>query len=147
MAPEVIRHEAYSTNADVYSFGICLWQLMMREVPFAGMTPIQAAFQVAQGARPPIRESIPGPLRDIITSCWQQDSQKRPSFTYLTMTLCSLLNSTNAASQTLAIASNMLTNVDGNSNVNVDFSTPLVMGAFITSDGDHNEQNNVGLEI
>ena len=30
MAPEVIRHENYSSNADVYSFGILLWQLITR---------------------------------------------------------------------------------------------------------------------
>lgn len=30
MAPEVIRHESYSSNADVYSFGIVLWQLITR---------------------------------------------------------------------------------------------------------------------
>lgn len=30
MAPEVIRHESYSSNADVYSFGILLWQLITR---------------------------------------------------------------------------------------------------------------------
>ena len=28
MAPEVIKHESYSSNADVYSFGIVLWQLI-----------------------------------------------------------------------------------------------------------------------
>lgn len=32
MAPEVIRHESYSSNADVYSFGILLWQLISRYV-------------------------------------------------------------------------------------------------------------------
>jgi tRNA A-37 threonylcarbamoyl transferase component Bud32 len=32
MAPEVIRHESYSSNADVYSFGILLWQLITRYV-------------------------------------------------------------------------------------------------------------------
>lgn len=28
VAPEVIRHESYSSNVDVYSFGVGLWQLI-----------------------------------------------------------------------------------------------------------------------
>ena len=36
MAPEVIRHEAYSFMADVYSFALILWQLITREQPFKG---------------------------------------------------------------------------------------------------------------
>lgn len=41
MAPEVIRHEPYSTKADVYSFGIVLWEMITKDQPFRGLTPIQ----------------------------------------------------------------------------------------------------------
>ncbi|CAI5711116.1 unnamed protein product [Peronospora destructor] len=44
MAPEVIRHEPYSSKADVYSFGIVLWELLASDQSFRGLTPIQAAF-------------------------------------------------------------------------------------------------------
>jgi serine/threonine protein kinase len=43
MAPEVIRHEPYSSKADVYSFGIVLWELLAKDQPFRGLTPIQGA--------------------------------------------------------------------------------------------------------
>jgi serine/threonine protein kinase len=125
MAPEVIRHESYSSNADVYSFGICLWQLITREVPFASMTPIQAAYAVAEGRRPPIPTSIPRRLREIVTTCWDQDSHKRPSFTYISMAL--------ADYATLQIA-------------NVDFATPVLMGTYCMH-RDMSQGSNIGLEI
>ncbi|KAI9917855.1 hypothetical protein PsorP6_013273 [Peronosclerospora sorghi] len=40
MAPEVIRHEPYSSKADIYSFDIVLWELLTRDQPSRGLTPI-----------------------------------------------------------------------------------------------------------
>lgn len=36
-APEVFRGERISPRADVYAFGIAMWQLWTRQRPFAGM--------------------------------------------------------------------------------------------------------------
>lgn len=156
MAPEVIRHESYSSNADVYSFGLVLWQLITREVPFATMTPIQAAFSVAEGRRPSIPDSCPPRLRDIIESCWDQDSHKRPSFTYVAMALADYarmaFSPANVGTQTLQIANEMLANVEGNSTVNVDFSTPVDLRGYqnqwlpMEKYGSFNNMD-VGLEI
>lgn len=129
MAPEVIRHETYSSNADVYSFGICLWQLITREIPFATMTPIQAAYAVAEGHRPEIPASTPLRLQEIIRSCWDHDCQRRPSFTYVAMALADYVkmafSPANVGTLTLQIANEMLATVEGNSTINVDFSTPV----------------------
>jgi len=165
MAPEVIRHESYSSNADVYSFGIVLWQLITREVPFATMTPIQAAYAVAEGRRPEIPVSTPLRLRKIISACWDQDSHKRPSFTYIVMALADYaklaFNPANVGALTLQIANQMLVDVQGNATVNVDFSAPfaspdrnqnqysLPESIWVESASyDHDSKNpNIGLEI
>lgn len=156
MAPEVIRHESYSSNADVYSFGVCLWQLVTREVPFASMTPIQAAYSVAEGRRPVIPESTPNRLKEIITACWDQDAGRRPSFTYIAMALADYakmaFSPANVGAQTLQIANEMLANVDGNSTINVDFTiSPHVMGTYLNDDADlslrSSRNDDIGLEI
>lgn len=162
---EVIRHETYSSNADVYSFGICLWQLITREVPFASMTPIQAAYAVAEGRRPTIPPSTPRRLQEIIQSCWDHDSHRRPSFTYIAMALADYarmaFSPANVGALTLQIANEMLESVEGNSNVNVDFSTPVAfegLPPFLmfsstrrggSEQGSHHSHgsHNVGLEI
>ncbi|CAN8077046.1 unnamed protein product [Agarophyton chilense] len=87
MAPEMIRHEPYNEKVDVYSFGVVLWELFSCEIPFAGMTPVQAAFAVADKHLRPKAESeygrrvqIPAAWSALIDRCWHRDSHERPRF-------------------------------------------------------------------
>ena len=41
MAPEVIEHNPYREKADVFSFGITLWELLTAKVPYSEMSPLQ----------------------------------------------------------------------------------------------------------
>jgi serine/threonine protein kinase len=81
MAPEVIRHENYSYPADVYSFGILLWELVSREQPYAGLTPIQAAFGVAKhNLRPVMPNNIHPRYNALVNRCWYPSAADRPTF-------------------------------------------------------------------
>jgi serine/threonine protein kinase len=81
MAPEVIEHNPYREKADVFSFGIVLWELLTGRIPYSDMTPLQAAVGVVQkGLRPPIPPNCPPPLCDLMRLCWQRDPNVRPSF-------------------------------------------------------------------
>lgn len=87
MAPEMIRHEPYNEKVDVYSYGVVLWELFSCEVPFAGMTPIQAAFAVADRHLRPKCESdyakevkIPVAWKALIERCWHKTTHDRPRF-------------------------------------------------------------------
>lgn len=84
MAPEVIEHKPYGEKADVFSFGVVLWELLTGLVPYNDMTPLQAAVGVVQkGLRPPIPQTCPPPLADIMRLCWQRDPVVRPPFELL----------------------------------------------------------------
>ncbi|KAI3824255.1 hypothetical protein L1987_05706 [Smallanthus sonchifolius] len=82
MAPEVIEHRPYDHKADVFSFGIVLWELLTGEVPYSYLTPLQAAVGVVQqGLRPTIPKQTHTKLTELLESCWQQNPTSRPEFT------------------------------------------------------------------
>jgi mitogen-activated protein kinase kinase kinase 11 len=84
MAPEVIRHEPYSKSADVFSFGMILFELLTHQLPFADQPALQAAVAVAlAAARPPLPDRCPPALARLVSLCWASESSERPSFTYV----------------------------------------------------------------
>ena len=69
MAPEVFTQcTKYSVQADVFSYALCIWELMSVELPFAHLKPAAAAADMAyRHARPPLSTSIPKEIADIIS--------------------------------------------------------------------------------
>lgn len=82
MAPEIILQERYTSRADVYSYGIILWELWTGLVPHAELMPVQLMFLVAvKGARPSLTAgSMPPTIATLIRSCWATDPTTRPAF-------------------------------------------------------------------
>ena len=81
MAPEVIRHEPYSSKADVYSFAVILWQLLTHDEPFVDLEAVDAANLVARNnLRPPFPEGAPTKLVDLINTNWSDDASERWKF-------------------------------------------------------------------
>ncbi|ERM96281.1 hypothetical protein AMTRI_Chr09g34920 [Amborella trichopoda] len=85
MAPEVIEHKPYDHKADVFSFGIVLWELLTGKLPYEHLTPLQAAVGVVQkGLRPTIPKHTHPKIAELLERCWQQDPTLRPDFSEIT---------------------------------------------------------------
>lgn len=92
MAPEMFSGTTYSEKIDVYSFAIVLYELVVREVPFAGENAFSLPVQVAKGLRPKIPKNIPKKWVKLITQCWQEKPSKRPPFPKIVDTLQGFLH-------------------------------------------------------
>lgn len=83
MAPEVLTGAFYDEKVDVYSFGMILYEFICRRVPFEEQEPAGAVYLVVQGNRPTLEcvpADCPEKYKVLMTTCWNQEPSKRPSF-------------------------------------------------------------------
>jgi serine/threonine protein kinase len=80
MAPEVARSEPYNLSADVYSFGLLLWQICALDLPYDGMNRQDHSELVVHGnERPQLDSSWSTPLRILMKRAWEPDPLVRPT--------------------------------------------------------------------
>ena len=72
--------ERVTKASDVYSFGICLWEMLTCEKPFAHHSQWkELVFSVTQqDERPLIPLDAPHALSALIRDCWEADPDMRP---------------------------------------------------------------------
>ncbi|KAL3868670.1 hypothetical protein ACJMK2_041448 [Sinanodonta woodiana] len=84
-APELLRGEAPTSRADIFSYGITLWQMLSRKTPYSGENQHVVIFGVvAYGTRPKHPEGLesnPFELcyKDLYSQCWNARASDRPS--------------------------------------------------------------------
>jgi len=69
-------------NSDVYSFGIILWEILTRDVPYAHHNDYATFFRAVcvDEERPPIPPNTLPSLTHLISSCWAFEPKSRPTF-------------------------------------------------------------------
>ncbi|AVK76566.1 serine-threonine kinase [Pandoravirus neocaledonia] len=83
LAPEVLEDTADVDymQADVYAFGIVLWEMATRSEPYAGMSPASIAVSVIRDdVRPPLPTLAPADYVALVQECWHRDPVMRPAF-------------------------------------------------------------------
>lgn len=98
MAPELLTVSAsaggdfcscrgqYTTAADVFSFGLLLWEVVHRQIIFSCMSPLQSRIAMEGGPESmeehlgsTIAEDAPRAVTDLIRDCWITNAAERPS--------------------------------------------------------------------
>jgi serine/threonine protein kinase len=93
LSPEILQGRAAAPPADVFAFGVVLWELLSWELPWGTTGPWVIVGALGAGERPPIppRSELPGPpgtaewegldgYLALMQRCWAQEPEDRPSF-------------------------------------------------------------------
>eukprot|EP00440_Ansanella_granifera_P067284 gb/GFBE01072977.1/.p1 GENE.gb/GFBE01072977.1/~~gb/GFBE01072977.1/.p1 ORF type:complete len:291 (+),score=48.28 gb/GFBE01072977.1/:1-873(+) len=95
MAPETIASGEYSQKSDVFSFGMLMFEVLSRQMPYQEFwdvgTPCSAGgMQIIRGRRPGlelVEAGCPKALLQLMQECWQGNSAARP----LMSSICKIL--------------------------------------------------------
>ncbi|KAF3448501.1 hypothetical protein FNV43_RR09214 [Rhamnella rubrinervis] len=99
MAPEVLRNEPSNEKSDVFSFGVILWELMTKSIPWNHLNPLQVVGVVGfMDRRLDLPEGLDPQVASIIKDCWRSDPEQRPSFEDIIRRMMMLLQKSAALS-------------------------------------------------
>ncbi|CAN0441159.1 unnamed protein product [Pylaiella littoralis] len=80
-APEVLDSEGSSYASDVYSFGIVVWEVTSRKLPWSNKTRVsELVLAVLKGIRPSFHVDTPVDIVDIAKACWCGEPKERTTF-------------------------------------------------------------------
>ncbi|RGB33191.1 kinase-like domain-containing protein [Rhizophagus diaphanus] len=90
---EIFKGSAFSKEADIYSFGMIMWELTTSCKPFANVEhDIHLIYKILDEERPKITKDTPECYANLMKSCWVPDSKKRPLIKEIYLTLDNWLN-------------------------------------------------------
>ncbi|XP_055355643.1 insulin-like peptide receptor [Paramacrobiotus metropolitanus] len=81
MAPESLKDGLFTSESDVWSFGVVLWEIVtLAAQPYQGLSNEQVLHFVLEGRLMPRPENCPDHIYDIMTRCWSFQVHNRPTF-------------------------------------------------------------------
>ena len=90
MSPESLQSSQFTTKSDVWAFGVFCWEVFtFARQPYETLSDELVLERVPQGLRlSEPEEGCPEGAYQLMSQCWAQNPDKRPSFS----TLCVNLN-------------------------------------------------------
>jgi serine/threonine protein kinase len=77
---QVLNGHPYNRKCDVYSFGICLWEIYCCDMPYPDLSFSEVTSAVVrQNLRPEIPRCCPSSLANVMKRCWDANPDKRPA--------------------------------------------------------------------
>lgn len=81
MAPESLKDGVFTSNSDVWSYGVVLWEMTtLASQPYQGLSNDQVLRYVIDGGIMERPENCPDKLYNLMRLCWQHKPSLRPSF-------------------------------------------------------------------
>jgi len=80
MSPEQVEGVEIDRRADIFSFGILLYEMLSGRRPFGGDTPPQIAIAILRDDPPPLASldgRVPQPVEEIIMRCLEKNPEER----------------------------------------------------------------------
>ncbi|XP_051523231.1 tyrosine-protein kinase receptor Tie-2 [Myxocyprinus asiaticus] len=93
MAIESLNYSVYTTNSDVWSYGVLLWEVVsLGGTPYCGMTCAELYEKLPQGYRleKPLNR-CDDEVYELMRQCWREKPYERPSFARILMSLNRML--------------------------------------------------------
>ncbi|KAL1129987.1 hypothetical protein AAG570_012930, partial [Ranatra chinensis] len=83
MSIEALRDSIFSTQSDIWAFGIVLWEIFaLAKTPYPGIQFGQKLFnKLLEGYRMEKPEFATKDMYNLMKDCWQEEPMSRPSFT------------------------------------------------------------------
>ncbi|KAH0576881.1 Kinase, STE STE20 [Spironucleus salmonicida] len=81
MAPEIANNQFYDQSSDIWSFGICMYQLAHGQLPHQNLTAMEALIAIIQKDPPKCtqKRNFTKQLKEVIESCLVKDPKERPT--------------------------------------------------------------------
>lgn len=81
MAPESLMDGIFTTQSDVWSFGILIWEILtLGHQPYPAHSNLDVLNYVQTGGRLEPPRNCPDDLWNLMTQCWAQEPDQRPTF-------------------------------------------------------------------
>ena len=82
MAPEALLYGRYSQQSDIWSYGVCLWEIFNYGCqPYSGCTNPEAIEMIRDRQLLLIPDECPQRAYGLMLECWHENPTQRPTFT------------------------------------------------------------------